>query len=804
MKKTKLKILAINANQDTLLNLTVLIKGIFPDAFVLTALTGEKAQELATKVEPDVILIDTDVPGMYYFNVCDTLKTTKNTRDIPVVFITDNKESRMKALECGAEAFLSKPIDESELTAQIRAMAKIKAANYSNRRQKEHLNSLVELQMLELKVTHAATLNLLEDLLDEIEHRKQTESALRESEARYRSVTQSANDAIITIDIKGIVQQWNTSAEKIFGYKEEEILNKTLNRILPEELIEKHAQILTRLKNGGPHRIIGHTLELKGKHKNGTLFPIELSLSGWETSEGKFFTGIIRNITEQKKAVEALKSERVLLRTLIDNIPDSVYSKDLLCRKTLANLAEIHSMGAKSEKEVLGKNDFEIYPKEMAEKFFADDQFVLKTGDPVLNREEFIIDSKGQKRWLLSSKLPLRDHQGRITGLLGIGRDITDRKRTEDALRTSEQLYQTLSEVSPVGIFRTTPNGYTTYVNPKWSELSGISFIDALGNGWLSSVHPDDREAIRKDWEKSTKTKKYSSSEYRFLRPDGTIVWVMGLAIPERDAENNLMGYIGTLTDITGRKLIEKEIIHLNETLETRVEERTFQLLAANKELEAFSYSVSHDLRAPLRHINGFLNLFLENKSLQITDEEQGYLKIVLNAVAEMDKLINALLSFSRLNRNELKKESIDLLPIIKQELQMLESDTKTRDIKIKINPLNKAFGDAQLLQMVWANLLSNAIKYTSKKEAATIEIGSYTEKNNTVFYIKDNGAGFDMKYAEKLFGVFQRLHRSADFEGIGIGLANINRIITRHGGKCWAEGEIDKGATFYFSLPNS
>jgi len=804
LKKTKLKILAINANQDTLLNLTVLIKGIFPDAFVLTALTGEKAQELATKVEPDVILIDTDVPGMYYFNVCDTLKTTKNTRDIPVVFITDNKESRMKALECGAEAFLSKPIDESELTAQIRAMAKIKAANYSNRRQKEHLNSLVELQMLELKVTHAATLNLLEDLLDEIEHRKQTESALRESEARYRSVTQSANDAIITIDIKGIVQQWNTSAEKIFGYKEEEILNKTLNRILPEELIEKHAQILTRLKNGGPHRIIGHTLELKGKHKNGTLFPIELSLSGWETSEGKFFTGIIRNITEQKKAVEALKSERVLLRTLIDNIPDSVYSKDLLCRKTLANLAEIHSMGAKSEKEVLGKNDFEIYPKEMAEKFFADDQFVLKTGDPVLNREEFIIDSKGQKRWLLSSKLPLRDHQGRITGLLGIGRDITDRKRTEDALRTSEQLYQTLSEVSPVGIFRTTPNGYTTYVNPEWSELSGISFIDALGNGWLSSVHPDDREAIRKDWEKSTKTKKYSSSEYRFLRPDGTIVWVMGLAIPERDAENNLMGYIGTLTDITGRKLIEKEIIHLNETLETRVEERTFQLLAANKELEAFSYSVSHDLRAPLRHINGFLNLFLENKSLQITDEEQGYLKIVLNAVAEMDKLINALLSFSRLNRNELKKESIDLLPIIKQELQMLESDTKTRDIKIKINPLNKAFGDAQLLQMVWANLLSNAIKYTSKKEAATIEIGSYTEKNNTVFYIKDNGAGFDMKYAEKLFGVFQRLHRSADFEGIGIGLANINRIITRHGGKCWAEGEIDKGATFYFSLPNS
>lgn len=243
------------------------------------------------------------------------------------------------------------------------------------------------------------------------------------------------------------------------------------------------------------------------------------------------------------------------------------------------------------------------------------------------------------------------------------------------------------------------------------------------------------------------------------------------------------------------------ELIIINKELDFQFNEKEKQV-AANKELEAFSYSVSHDLRAPLRHIGGFVDLLIKNSSSQLDAAGLRYLNIISESAHEMGDLIDALLTFSRLSRTELIRTKIDSNILVNQVFKTFSDDTAGRKIELKIAKLPEVMADETLIHQVWVNLISNALKYSRNKDKTVIEIGSETDRNKITFYIKDNGAGFDMKYADKLFGVFQRLHKARDFEGIGIGLANVNRIITRHGGICRAESEPDKGATFFFSLP--
>ena len=225
---------------------------------------------------------------------------------------------------------------------------------------------------------------------------------------------------------------------------------------------------------------------------------------------------------------------------------------------------------------------------------------------------------------------------------------------------------------------------------------------------------------------------------------------------------------------------------------------------AANMELEAFSYSVSHDLRAPLRHIGGFVDLLIKNNSDQLDKTGLRYLNIIAESTREMGNLIDALLTFSRLSRTELQRSKFSMASMVNQVVNTFRQEFSGRIIEINVADLPNAMGDEILINQVWVNLISNALKYSRNKEKSIIDIGGIMENDKLKFFIKDNGAGFDMKYIDKLFGVFQRLHKARDFEGIGIGLANVNRIITKHGGKCWAEGEVGLGATFFFTMPNN
>jgi len=336
-------------------------------------------------------------------------------------------------------------------------------------------------------------------------------------------------------------------------------------------------------------------------------------------------------------------------------------------------------------------------------------------------------------------------------------------------------------------------DGYFKRLSPSWEKALGYTTEELLAKPYIEFIHPDDREATLAEAEKVSGGNKVIAFENRYRCKDGSYRVFQWSAVPLTDE-----GLVyAAARDVTERKRAEEEIKKSNEQLEI-----------ANKELEAFSYSVSHDLRAPLRHIDGFSDMLQKHAAGGLDEKGNRYLRTISESAKQMGRLIDDLLTFSRTGRSEMHRTAVDLEQLVKEVMNGFRSDTKGRKIAWTIGTLPEVHGDPSMLRQVLVNLIGNAVKYTAMREEARIEIGSrdgvYDQLDETVFYVRDNGVGFDMQYAHKLFGVFQRLHSASEFEGTGIGLANVRRIITRHGGRTWAEGIVDEGATFYFSLPNS
>lgn len=396
--------------------------------------------------------------------------------------------------------------------------------------------------------------------------------------------------------------------------------------------------------------------------------------------------------------------------------------------------------------------------------------------------------------WVETTSRAIRDPVvGTVHEILAVSRDVTDRKRVEEARaelsRRNDALVKAMGEV----VYEHLVKKDTILWSGDYTRVLGYS-PEEMGsdeNSWLGRVHLGDLPSVLEEFDNAFAEGRLYDLEYRFRHRANHYVWLNARGVLHIDNEGKLDRIIGVMRDITLRKQAEEEL-----------KKRTLQLEVANKELEAFSYSVSHDLRAPLRSIDGFSQALLEDYTDRLDAEGKDYLQRVRAASKRMAQLIDDLLGLSRVTRSEMHREAVDLSSMVQTILMDLRKTQPERQVTVSIAGGVVAEGDTRLLQVALENLLANAWKFTSKTSHTRIEFGVTEHNDEPVYFIRDNGAGFDMAYVGKLFGAFQRLHISSEFAGTGIGLATVQRIIHRHGGRVWAEGAVGQGATFYFTLP--
>jgi PAS domain S-box-containing protein len=515
-----------------------------------------------------------------------------------------------------------------------------------------------------------------------------------------------------------------------------------------------------------------------------------------------------------------------LLAAVVDSSDDAIISKDLNGTITSWNRGAEMVFGY-SASEAIGKPMLMLIPPERVDE----ESHILgciRRGEGVDHFETVRVRKDGRTIDISATISPIKDSSGAIVGASKIARDITGRKQTEArlagqteelsrqaeelmrsqrALETQTLMLQSVLDSMAEGLVAADETGKFILWNPAATRIVGLGAANVPPGEWNKHYGvylPDTITPLPNEQNPLLRAihGEVSTAEIFLRNPElEEGVWIEISGGPLKGEDGATRGGVVAFRDVTKRKTDEQEIRKLNEELEERVAQRTAQLAAANQELEAFTYSVSHDLRAPLRHIGGFSKILIEDFGAGMDPEARQHLERIADGVRRMGLLVDELLNLARVGRHALHLQLTELNPVIEEVVSLLQPETQGRAVSWKIAQLPSAECDPILIKQVFQNLIANALKFTRTRAQALIEISCRQRDGQMVIAVRDNGVGFNMKFSDKLFGVFQRLHRAEDFEGTGIGLATVHRIVHKHGGRVWAEAEVDKGATFYFTL---
>ena len=631
-----------------------------------------------------------------------------------------------------------------------------------------------------------------------ISERKKAAEELYNRETYFHTLIKYSSAAIILFEEDGTFIYQSPAIEKIVGYQIEEGVRSNLFSFLHPDDVAAFEEMKADLLLHPGKTVNG---EVRVRHVDGNYRWIGGSVTNFLEQENLHaFMASYHDITESKLAAEKLLAERSLLRALIDNMPDPIYVKDTNGKKIMANKKDQMYMGVVCEDEVIGKTDLDLYPGNVGIAGHHSDMEAMEQGIPVYNKEVQCVDTSGGQHWLMVSKILLRDNAGSVTGLLGIGRDISSQKKAKKELLISNERYQYVTKATfdavwdwdmlTDKVFR--GEGFETLFGYDLKKLNGY-----MGE-WDLLIYPDDFERVTGSFYKAIKDGSINwNDEYQYRKANGDFAFVQDKAIIIRDETGAAVRMVGAMQDVTERKQEEEKIIMLNKALA----EKAAALTDSNKDLEKFAYVASHDLQEPLRMVTGFLKL-LENKHKSALDETAlKYIHYAVDGADRMKTLINDLLEYSKISSSKELTRHTDMNEIVTEVLQVFALKIAEQHAIINVGQLPVLAGTltSRLFQLM-QNLISNALKYQGP---ATPEISiQATEKyDHWLFTVADNGIGIDPLFAEKIFIIFQRLHSKDEFKGTGIGLSICKKIVEMHGGKIWVAPNLPSGSIFCFTI---